>query len=62
MCRGEAGNGAGKRCKWLIHKPLKPRTLVCKPLVICSKQIAVLLLQLMRLPAVAGRQASRHTL
>ena len=43
MCRVQIGcavtvawwawEGAGKRCKWLIHKPLKPRILVCKPLV-----------------------------
>ena len=24
LCRGEPGIGAGKRCKWLIHKPLEP--------------------------------------
>jgi len=22
LCLGEAGVGAGKRCKWLINKPL----------------------------------------
>ena len=30
MCLGEAGIGAGKRCKWLIHKPLEPRGLGLK--------------------------------
>jgi len=25
MCQGEAGLGLGKRCKWLICKPLYPR-------------------------------------
>ena len=39
-CRDEPGNGAGKRCKWLILKLIKPRSLVCQPLVICSNQIA----------------------
>ena len=24
LCLGEPGEGAGKRCKWLIRKPLKP--------------------------------------
>jgi len=24
LCHGEAGDGAGKRCKWLIIKPLEP--------------------------------------
>jgi hypothetical protein len=24
LCLGEAGVGAGKRCKWLIIKPLEP--------------------------------------
>jgi hypothetical protein len=28
LCRGEAGDGAGKRCKWLIIKPLEPATTV----------------------------------
>jgi len=23
LCLGEAGDGAGKRCKWLINKPLE---------------------------------------
>jgi hypothetical protein len=26
LCLGEAGVGAGKRCKWLIIKPLEPAT------------------------------------
>ena len=28
VCLGEAGDGAGKRCKWLIIKPLEPATTV----------------------------------
>ena len=25
LCLGVPGDGAGKRCKWLIYKPLDPR-------------------------------------
>jgi uncharacterized protein YodC (DUF2158 family) len=30
MCLTEAAIGAGKRCKWLIHKPIEPALTVRK--------------------------------